>query len=295
MNIERINRIKKSLPTKFFFDKAFEQNGFASKILAEVRLSKGKVQHNNMLNCAVLLNKDQELHLFKKYNYLKYRLLKTTLGFSASKEKPSPKPCPPVRLERLGENSLKKLEDLIEKINKVRNLILTSNMRLIVKQVSRHAPEDGFRRDEFLSNAYMHLIKAIDCFDFRRGFKFSTYCINVLKTNLNRDNSIDFKKQAPVENSEQIKNFKTKEVDFSEVNVAYNKKMIELIFEEIRKKYKKPEDKIEILRGYYGINGEDRLLLKDLAEKLNLSKERVRQIKMQTINSLKHLPYDPLI
>lgn len=295
MDINRIKKIKESLPVKFFFDKSFEKNGFPSKILAEIKLAQSKLEYNNILNCSVLLNKEQEYHFFRKYNYLKYRVLKVTVGFPASKEKPWPKPCPSVKLERLGENSLNKIEQLLNKIEDVRNLLLTSNMRLIVKQVSRHAPEDGFRRDEFISNAYMHVLKSIDCFDFRRGFKFSTYCINVLKSNLSRDNAVEFKKQSVIENSEEIKNFSADEVNFSEANIIYNKKMIELIFEEIRKNSTRPEDRIAILKSYYGIEGQDRLLLRDLAEKLNISKERVRQIKLQTIESVKHLKYDPLI
>ena len=75
--------------------------------------------------------------------------MKLTVGFEKTKEKPAPKPSAPINLERLQENSLAKIENTIEKINDVRNILIKSNMRLVVKQISRYAPTDSFRRDEF--------------------------------------------------------------------------------------------------------------------------------------------------
>lgn len=296
MDADRIKKIKESIPKKCFFEKCFELNGFPTKILMDLKLSTQGLEHNNILNCSVVLNKEQEYHLFRKYNYLKYRLLKLTVGFEKTKEKPAPKPSPAVKLERLQENSLVKIEKTIEKINEVRNILIKSNMRLVVKQIGRYAPTDSFRRDEFFSNAYMHIIKAIDCFDHRLGYKFSTYCINVLKTNLNRDNSYEYKKLSVVENSDQLKFALSDKEDLSHLNQEYNKIIVEKIFEEIRRKSKRSADEIEILKGYYGF-GTDKMILKDLAEKLGISRERVRQLKLKIIDLIKksNIVYDPLV
>jgi len=294
MEIDRINKIKKSIPDKMFFDSLFEKPGFQNQILKKIQLNKSKIQHGNLLNCASLLNKDQEYHLFRKYNYLKFKLLKLTIGFP--KTAGGPKPSPAVKLERLKEKSLQKIEKLIQDINELRNLLLTSNMRLVVKQISRYAPEDSFKRDEFLSNSYMHVIKAIECFDYRRGFKFSTYCVNVLKSNLKKDSAFLYKVQGPLENAESVNFAIAKTEQLSEANAVYNKQIIKLIFEEIKKNTKKPQESICVLSDYFGIEGQN-LHLEEIAKKLGLSRERVRQIKNQTIEILQKLKicYDPLI
>lgn len=293
--IERIQKIRDALPKKMFFETIFEQNGRAGQILKDVKI-KGQVTGDNILLKSPLLDKDQEFHLFRKYNYLRYRLLKETIGFPATEETPSPKPSKPVRLEFLKESGFKRIEDLINKIAQVRNLILTSNMRLIVKQINGYTPHDSFERDEFFSNAYIHIIKAIECFDYRKKFKFSTYCVNVLQTNLWRDAQTLRKKQSVLEGYEVIAQAPSPEKDItSELNESYNKEMVEKIFELIRATMNKPEDKVEVMKGYFGIGNKDRLLLRDLGQKLNLSKERIRQIKMQVIEACQHLVYDPLV
>lgn len=294
MNI-RIEKILEAVPSKMFFDKSFERNGFANQILKEIPIISNNLEHNNIFNCASILNREQEYHLFRKYNYIKYRIIKLTLGFEKSKIRPAPKPFRATKLERLRNNSLSNLENLIEKMNKLRNLLLKSNTRLVVKQVAKFAPEDSFKRDEFISNAYLHVLKAIDCFDYRRGFKFSTYCVNVLKTNLYRDQADLYRKQSVLENSENLKFIESPEADFSELNIKYNKQMIKLVFEELRKTSKRAEDKIFILKNYFGVDGSERLLLRDLAKQMGISKERVRQIKSQALESVRHLSYDPII
>ena len=125
MNKERIQKIKNSLPKKFYFDKSFEGSD-RNKILANVELCYKKVDHNNILNCSPLLSKDQEYHLFRKLNYIKYRLLKKTNGFKASNEDISPKPCQPTNLDKLKDSSLYELENLIYRIEETRNILYPS-------------------------------------------------------------------------------------------------------------------------------------------------------------------------
>lgn len=298
MDESRLRKIQESIPKRFFFDESFERNGFAGKILSDLPLSYEGVEHGNFLNCSPLLKKDQEFHLFRKYNYLRYRLVKLTSGFQPSDEKPWPKPCKGKKLKNLKESGVKELESLIVKINEVRNIILKANTRLIVKQVYRHADYDSFEYEEMLSNAYCHVIKAIENFDFRRGFKFSTYCVNVLKSNLGRDKGTLEKLKAPLENWESVDAAPSRfDAPLSEFNAGYNREMVEKIFEFIKRTMIKSEDKVEVLRGYYGLDGEEPMLLRELGQKLGISKERIRQIKKQALAAACNsgLVYDPLV
>ncbi len=293
---DRLRRIRESIPKKFFFDESFEKNGRAAHILSDIPLSYEGVDHGNMLKCSPLLTKEQELRLFVKLNYLRYRLVKLTVGFPNCPKGPAPKPCKGQRLEVLKESGVRRLEDLIVRIQETRNIILKANTRLIVKQANKNAQSE-FEYDEMISNGCCHVMKAIDNFDFRRGFKFSTYCVRVLKSNLWRDRTTAFKIRAPLEFSESINTAPSRfEADLSEVNTEYNRRMIEKIFGHIRSKMKKPEDKVEILRGLFGLDGKP-LFLRELGDKIGLTKERIRQIKKGVIEAVgkSDLVYDPLI
>ena len=77
---ERIKRITDSIPEKMFFDPSFEapsRNG----LLADVALQEGKS----------VFTREQEYQIFRKYNYLKYRV---TLSCPLLVLLPLPEPTP---------------------------------------------------------------------------------------------------------------------------------------------------------------------------------------------------------
>jgi RNA polymerase primary sigma factor len=271
----RLERIRSFIPEKFFFEESFKSNH--KKILEDLSLSYDKIQENNIFNCSPVLTREQEFHLFRKYNYLKYRLKKLTS----------------VNLERLKEKSLCEIESVIEKITDTRNLIMKSNMRLMVKPVSRYQPKDGCDRDEFFSNSCIHMIRAIDLFDYNRGFKFSTYFTNVLKNNLYRDAGNLEKHTSKLNLPGEITS--KKERDLSEVNHPYNRKFVFEIFKllKLRNEYKRD---LEILMKYHGIDCPREYTLTEIGNKFGISKERVRQIKESCLEYLRdNSTYDPLV
>lgn len=292
----RIQKIKDNIPKKFYFDPAFEKPD-RNKILKDVDLCYKNTNQNNVLNCAPILKADQEYQIFRKLNYLKYRLTKITVGFKKSDVKPSPKPSKPISLDRLSDNSLKEIESLIKHIEETRNLLLKCNTRLVFKRVGKYHPVDSFERDEFFSNGYCHVLKAIDSFDFRKGFKFSTYCTRVLQSNLSRDYYLSKKQEEKLCIPEDNLLHDNKEVNYSEINCSYNKDFIKKMLSILNKdpRVSRPDIKIKILTEYYGVKGRGKKL-KDLGEELKISKERVRQIKFDAIKYLnKYSPvYDPL-
>ena len=261
---ERIKRITDSIPEKMFFDPSFEapsRNG----LLADVALREGKS----------VFTREQEYQIFRKYNYLKYRVIKLAVGFKA------------------GEKSVLELEGLLARIVELRNIILQANTRLVFKPVGRYFPSESFERDELVSNAHLHVIKAIDCFDYRRGFKFSTYCVSVIKMNLFRDMERLRKIQSPLEFSDSLNS--ASERDYSclvRENEEYNAEMVRRVFGKIRTSVWNPEQKIEVIKSYFGIGGSS-MLLSEIGKKMNLSKERIRKIKLEAMAAAGELAYDP--
>jgi RNA polymerase primary sigma factor len=291
----RIQKILDSLPKRFYFEKVFESSS-RNKILEDINLCYKKTKENNLFNCSPLLTREQEKHLFRKLNYLKYRITKLTLGFEKSKD--GPKYSKPINVQRLGEKSLKEIERLIRIAQETRNIIIKSNLRLIFKRVHRYHSSDTFERDEFFSNGYCHLLKAVDLFDYRMGYKFSTYCTRVLQSSLHRD-YINSKRQQEKLFENKIIVVDEKGNDFSFINDKYNKIFLQDLLEKLKenKKTHRPDVRIKVLKDYYGINSEGvGKTLKEIGSELHITRERVRQIKLEALKYLnKNCPlYDPL-
>ena len=275
----RIEKVKNMLPLKFIYEKSFDTN-LRNKILSDLDLE-GIDKEASILRCGVLLSRDQEAHLFRKYNYLKYRISKLTN----------------VKLERLKEYGLLEIEKNINKMYETRNIIIKCNMRLIVKPSSKHFGMNTFNTEELFSNGYVHMMKAMEFFDHTRGFKFSTYFINVLYRNLHRDRS-------------KLLNTRCENLDFDprdsrcedyrEVNESYNKKFIKDMFVDFSKSLKDsrkdPKTRVAVVEKYFGIDNGKTKTLNEVGSQVGISRERVRQLIDDTVNILKesNISYDPL-
>jgi len=113
-----------------------------------------------------LLTKDQEQHLFRKMNFLKYRAAKLLEGMRL--------PSGLINYARLRVETLDQIEANLKEATKVKELLIRCNMRLVTSIAKRHAGQvENFF--ELLSDGNMSLMRAVEKFDFSRGNKFSTY------------------------------------------------------------------------------------------------------------------------
>ena len=67
----------------------------------------------------------------------------------------------------------------------------------------------------------------------------------------------------------------------------------ELISESLKTKVKNvlailPDREAEVIKLYFGLDGENSLTLEEIGDKFNLTRERVRQIKEKAIRRLRH-------
>jgi RNA polymerase sigma factor (sigma-70 family) len=117
-----------------------------------------------------LLTKEGEVHLFRKMNYLKFKAdrLRQDLDVETARA---------VELDRI--------EQLLEEAGEVKNDIVQANLRLVVGIAKRHvsATVELF---ELISDGNVSLMRAVDKFDYMRGFKFSTYASWALMKNFAR-------------------------------------------------------------------------------------------------------------
>jgi RNA polymerase sigma factor (sigma-70 family) len=106
-----------------------------------------------------LLTPKQERDLFRRYNYLKFKAHRLR-----------------VKLDPLHvtEAQLREISGLIEAAEEIKNRVIRANLRLVVSIARRHVG----RAPEFLeivSDGNMTLMRAVEKFDYARGYKFSTY------------------------------------------------------------------------------------------------------------------------
>lgn len=118
-----------------------------------------------------LLTPEQEYHLFRKMNYLKYR---------ASRLQSQLDPHRPQAMH------LGRIERLLADALRVRNHIVQANLRLVVSIAKKLVdPANSF--DDLVSTGNLPLIRAAEIFDFQRGTRFSTYATWAIRNRLYRE------------------------------------------------------------------------------------------------------------
>lgn len=226
--------------------------------------------------CEPLLNKQQEYHLFRQLNFLKYRAHRYYKWFCRSKKS--------------------KLQDLfvcnLQQSHVIRNKIVCCNTRLAAQVYKKRKDFYGDEVDNLLSDCFANIIKAVDGFDYRRGFKFSTYCTWVLMNNSLRDRQQDKKFQDNFCTNVADTSLQHK-IDENSIDEDEKREKIVTIAQDISAVFAalntKDSRDAEILSDYFGIKDGKRKTLKQISESMDITKERVRQIRNNAIEYIQSL------
>lgn len=215
-----------------------------------------------------LLTFKQEQYLFRKMNYLKYQLaqLKGRLD--------------PVRAR---VTDLKKVEGLTAQITECRDLLIECNLRLVHKLASQHL-QTGQNLDELKSDAHISLMRAVEKFDYGRGFKFSTYATWAIVKN--------FARSIPDENTHKTRYMTGHEEVFDAKADTHTDEQELLASAELAKQrvnrllqYLDPRTR-EVIRMRTGIDGSE-MTLEQIGQHFGITKERVRQINVRGMKQLR--------
>ncbi len=218
-----------------------------------------------------LLTAEQEHDLFRRYNYLKYKVSR------AFKE---------LDFEEMTESQFESVSSLVTRVDDIKQRIIRANLRLVVSIAKKHV---GWSPNffEIISDGNMSLMRAVEKFDFARGTKFSTYATWAIVKN--------YARSIP----EQLYRASRYVTGQEEVLEAAPDRQVETTSESDRDRVRElitagmdelDDREREIVNSHFGLGGRvGTLTLEQLGQRFGVTKERVRQIERRALTRLREV------
>ncbi len=268
------------LPLDYIYNEEFSRPGAYRRILAPAperegtvrkpRVPAGLPQYLASLYEVPLLTAEQERHLFRKFNYLKYRAAKL-------RERLDP--------QHPKVNLMDRIEELYERAVRTKNQIVQANLRLVVSIAKRHVQsgEDFFG---LVSDGNVSLIRAVEKFDYGRGFKFSTYASWAIMKNFARSIPEEFKHRDRFRTAQEEMFLAQEDCRTDEYSQLAAQRVRKQQIRRMLGHLDEREQRIIIRR--FGLDpGEEPLTLKEVGRELGVTKERIRQIEARALSKLR--------
>jgi RNA polymerase primary sigma factor len=219
-----------------------------------------------------LLSPQEERQLFREMNLLKYRA-------NALRSRIDP--------DQIDGTSLDEIESLLGHAQKIREYLIKANMRLVISIVKKFVtPQQSF--DDLLSEGTMILMKAVEKFDFDRGFRFSTYAYRSIVRHVYRTVNLARKEEARFTRDAEEWAF---EDERSPASTSMGEEMWSNL-QELMASMLKRLDRRErfIIRSRYALGSHRKVRsFQYLADKLGVSKERARQLQSRAVAKLRSI------
>jgi RNA polymerase sigma factor (sigma-70 family) len=228
-------------------------------------------QYLQALRDTPVLNREREVELFRRYNYLKYLACVTRTGMKPAR----------VHSDRLNE-----IENYLAEAETIKKTIIEANLRLVVSIAGKHAA-GGANFLELVSKGNFALIKAVEEFDYTKDVRFSKIAsLNIAKeyakvsgksTELTREKAGSLANILPF--------LKIAKADSAVIERARHS-LVQVIKDELdqREQY--------IILNHFGLVGslirKNKKTLQQIGQDLGLTKERVRQLELIALQKLRN-------
>ncbi|MCJ7728336.1 MAG: sigma-70 family RNA polymerase sigma factor [Sedimentisphaerales bacterium] len=223
------------------------------------------------------LNRETEADLFRRYNYLKF--LSSLKIAALVPGRPSGK-------------TLSEIENYLAQAETIKKIIIEANLSLVVSVAKKHSIS-GANLPDLISEGNLSLMRAVEKFDYTRGFRFATYASWAIAKDYARKipaefAQIDISAEFPIEDIQR--DLRTTGAA-TVVNIERARRsLIKVISDNLddREQY--------IILNHFGLVGskikmlkKEKKTLQQIGKELQLTKERVRQLELAALQKLKHL------
>jgi RNA polymerase sigma factor (sigma-70 family) len=227
-------------------------------------------EYLQVLKITPVLNREQEIELFRRYNYLKHLV---------SQERHQ------LKLAKISAKLLAQLEAQLDEAEEIRKTLVEANLRLVVSIAGKHTSNDASFL-ELVSKGNFALIQAVEEFDYTKGYRFSRRAsLDIAKEYAKvsgRSTELTPKRAASLASIQRDLRETTADVSAIE---RTRQSLAEVIREELdeREQY--------VITHHFGLIGssirKNTKTLKQIGGELGLTKERIRQIELTALQKLR--------
>ncbi len=224
---------------------------------------------------ATLLKPEQEVMLFQRMNFLLHQAAVH---------------CRMLNPKRPSRVRLALVDRLIALAHWHRDRIVEANLRLVFSIVKKFANVNN-AFDELLSDGIVALMRAVEKFDYDRGFRFSTYATQVVRRNAYR--TVVHRQE---ERQKVLGGLQSMNLEISDEGAESS--LSESRWHELRRHLAEMLDQLDrreklIIRARFSLGPHRKVrTLQGLADRLGISKERVRQLESRAMDKLRLMADD---
>ena len=220
-----------------------------------------------------ILNRDNEIKLFRRYNYLKYLTDKSRENLTLSK---------------VSGKEITQIENYLIEAEEIKRRIIEANLPLVVSVARKHS-SPRVSLSDLISEGNFSLMNAVEKFDYTKGIRFSNFASWMIAK--------DFARKVPglfdrldKTTAESLANIHRemhteKAADFAAIERTH-KSLTRVIKDNLN------EREQYIILNRFGLVGspirKETKTLVEIGNELNLSKERIRQIELIALQKLRH-------